>query len=92
MMQLCEDSITIPYAQIFKSSLSQGVFPDTWEMANIVPVHKKEAKYFVKTYRQISLLSIFSKVFERLLFFFSSPIFIAYSELWKTTLITEIKN
>ena len=76
MMQLCEDSITIPYAQIFKSSLSQGVFPDTWEMANIVPVHKKEAKYFMKTYRQISLLSIFSKVFERLLFFFSSPIFI----------------
>ena len=37
-------------------------------MANIVPVHKKEAKYLVNNYRPISLLTIFTKVFERLIF------------------------
>ena len=37
-------------------------------MANIIPVHKKEAKYLGKNYRPISLLPIFAKVFERFLF------------------------
>ena len=37
-------------------------------MANIIPVHKKEEKNIVKNYRPISLLPIFAKVFERLLF------------------------
>ena len=68
MVQLCRDFITHPPAQIFKLSLRQGVFPDTWKMVNIIPVHKKEAKYLVKNYRPISLLPIFTKVFERLLF------------------------
>ena len=35
MIQLC------PSVQIFKASLTQGVFPDTWKMVNIIPVHKK---------------------------------------------------
>ena len=37
-------------------------------MANIIPIHKKEEKNIVKNYRPISLLPIFAKVFERLLF------------------------
>ena len=44
MIQLCGDSITLPLVQIFKSPLGQGVFPDTLNMTNIIPVHKKEAK------------------------------------------------
>ena len=68
MIQLCADSITLPLVHIFKSSLGEGVFPDTLKMANIIPVHKKEAKYLVKNYRPISFLLIFAKVFERFLF------------------------
>ena len=37
-------------------------------MANIIHVHKKEEKNIVKNYRPISLLPIFAKVFEILLF------------------------
>ena len=68
MIQLCGDFFTFPLVQIFKSSLSQGVFLDTWKMTNIIPVHKKEAKFLAKNYRPISLLRIFGRVFERLLF------------------------
>ena len=68
MIQLCGDSITLPLTLIFKFSLRNGTFPDTWKMANIIPVHKKEEKNIVKNYRPISLLPIFAKVFERLLF------------------------
>ena len=68
MIQLCSDSITLPLSLIFKFSLMNGTFPDTWKMANVIPVHKKEEKNIVKNYRPISLLPIFAKVFEKLLF------------------------
>ena len=68
MIQLCGNSIALPLVQTFKFSLRQGIFLNTWKMANIIPVHKKEAKYFVKNYRPISLLPTFAKIFERLLF------------------------
>ena len=35
---------------------------------NVVPVHKKENKCLVKNYRPISLLPIFAKVFERVIY------------------------
>ena len=68
MIQLCGDSITLSLTLIFKFSFMNGTFPDTWKMANIIPVHKKEEKNIVKNYRPISLLPIFAKVFEKLLF------------------------
>ena len=37
-------------------------------MTKINPAHKKVSKYLVNNYRPISLLSIFAKGFERLLF------------------------
>ena len=36
--------------------------------SNIVPCHKKDSKNLIKNYRPISLLPIFSKVFERLIY------------------------
>ena len=60
--------ITLPLTLIFKFSLREGTFPNTWKTANIIPVHKKEENNVVKNYRPISLLPIFTKVFERLLF------------------------
>ena len=68
MIQFCGDAITFPLVQIFKSSPNKGVFPHTWKMTNIIPVHKKGAKYLAKNYRTVSLLSIFAKIFEILLF------------------------
>ena len=67
MIQLWGDSITLPLTLIFKFSLRNGIFPDTWKMANIIPVHKKEEENIVKNYRPIGLLPIFAKVFESLL-------------------------
>ena len=38
------------------------------EMANFTPVHNKEKKQIIKNYRPISLLLIFAKLFEKMLF------------------------
>ena len=51
------------------SSLQQfWRFPAIWKKANVVPVHKKEDKNLLKNYRPISLLPIFSKIFERIIY------------------------
>ena len=72
MIQLCGGSRTLPLIVISKFSFRNGIFPDTWKMASIIPVHKKEEKNIVKSYR---LLQIFSKLFEILLFNSLFPIF-----------------
>ena len=53
--------------QIFNKSIVSGVFPDSLKHANITPVFKTEAKCMVNNYRPISVLPVFSKVFEKLM-------------------------
>ena len=43
-------------------------FPEDWKKANIILFTKKESKNCLKNYRPISLLPIFSKIFEKLIF------------------------
>ena len=68
MIKLCGKSIVYLLKLIFEASLEGGEFPDYWEKANKVPVHKKEGKNLVKNYRPISLLPIFGKIFEGVIF------------------------
>ena len=68
MIQLCDDSIIFPLKLILDNAIKACYFPDTWKMGNIIPVHKKESKNQVKNYRPISLLPIFGKIFEKILY------------------------
>ena len=68
MIQICKEVITIPLKLILDQSPKEGKFPEIWKVANVVPVHKKEDKCLVKNYRPISLLPIFAKVFERVIY------------------------
>ena len=45
-----------------------GVFPDLLKFAKVTPLHKKESKLDFHNYRPISLLSIYSKIFEKLIY------------------------
>ena len=65
MIKICSQSLILPLKIIFEHSLKKGKFPEIWEKANIVPVHKKEDKMLAKDYCPISLLPIFGKMFER---------------------------
>ena len=48
--------------------LEEGIFPEDLKKSNVAPVHKKDSTNLVKNDRPISLLPIFSKIFERLIF------------------------
>ena len=52
--------------KLFNKSLRLGSVPEEWKLANVVPVHKKGDKGQTENYRPISLLSIVSKVLERI--------------------------
>ena len=52
---------------IDNKSLTNGIFPNSLKIAKIVPIFKGGDRSDVKNYRPISLLSIFSKVLEKLM-------------------------
>lgn len=62
------DSITEPLGIIFKNCINKRVFPTKWKKANVLPVFKKDNKQQLNNYRPISLLPIFSKIFEKIIF------------------------
>ena len=68
MIHLCGANITLPLSIIFNNITNTEIFPNLWKSANITPVHKKDSKQDVRNYRPISLLPIFAKIFERILF------------------------
>ena len=68
MLKLCDKSTVKPLSIIFNNSKRKNTFPNLWKKANVVPIHKKGEKDLIKNCRPVSLLSIFGKTFERLIF------------------------
>jgi hypothetical protein len=55
------------FASVLNASMTQGVFPSQLKLAKVCPIHKGDSKTDVSNYRPISLLPIFSKIFEKAL-------------------------
>ena len=56
-----------PLLHIINLSFTTGVMPDILKVARVVPVHKKGDQSSLQNYRPISLLSLFHKIFEKLM-------------------------
>ena len=52
---------------IISCSLRQGIFPQKLKRAKVVPIHKGGNRIDVTNYRPISLLSCFSKIYEKVM-------------------------
>ena len=61
------DYILIPLTHIINLTLSTGIFPSELKIAKIKPLFKAENKHIYTNYRPISLLPIFSKIFEKII-------------------------
>ena len=68
MIKICDKSLLKPLTILFQNSMKSSCYPFIWKMSNIIPVHKKNDKQLVKNYRPISLLPIFGKIFEKIIF------------------------
>ena len=68
MIKLSDTALVAPLKMIFKNYLRCVVFLQLWKHANVVPVHKKNEKNLNGNYRPISLLPIFGKILEKLIY------------------------
>ena len=60
--------ILSPLTFIFNKILTLGIFPDRMKYSIIKPLHKKGSNKELGNYRPISLLPVFSKVLEKLIY------------------------
>ena len=67
VLKKCEPELSYILAELFNTSLQESCFPDCWKVSSMVPVFKNVGeRSTAKNYRPVSLLSVVSKVFEKL--------------------------
>ena len=65
VMKRCINVYIEPLTHIIDKSMKEGVFPSELKLAKVVPIFKSGDSSKITNYRPISVLSFFSKVFER---------------------------
>ena len=60
--------ICYPLSKLINQSLFTGVFPEKLKIAKVIPLHKKDDDNTFDNYRPISLLPVFSKIYEKIVF------------------------
>ena len=64
----CIDYYVVPLAYVINMSLMEGIFPSELKLAKVVPIFKSGEYDKVNNYRPISVLSFFSKIFEKIMY------------------------
>lgn len=63
-LKLCANELVDIYQILFQASLDQGIVPQDWKEADIVPLFKKGDRSMAENYRPISLTSLSCKLLE----------------------------
>ena len=57
----------LPLSNLLNACIENGYFPDSWKIARVSPIFKQGDPTDLGNYRPISVLPVFSKIFERLI-------------------------
>ena len=67
VLKNCDPELSYILAELFNKCLKESCLPDCWKVSSMVPVFKNVGeRSTAKNYRLVSLLSVVSKVFEKL--------------------------
>ena len=67
VLKNCEPELSYILSELFNKCLKESCFPDCWKVSSVIPVFKNVGeKSTGKNYCPVSLLSVVSKVFEKL--------------------------
>ena len=64
----CVEAYIKPLTHLINVSLKSGVFPSELKLAKVVPIFKAGDTSAINNYRPISVLSFFSKVYEKIVY------------------------
>ena len=64
----CIYNYVVPLTYIINMSLIEGIFPSELKLEKVVPLFKSGESDKVTNYRPISVLSFFSKIFEKIIY------------------------
>ena len=67
LLKMLNEYIAVPLRDIIYDSFFSGLFPDLMKLAKVIPLYKKSFPENPNNYRPISLLSVFSKIIEKLM-------------------------
>ena len=67
LLKMKPELFAVPLTLIFNQSIGKGIYPNKFKIAKVVTIHKKGPTYLTGNYRPISLLSIFNKIFEKII-------------------------
>ena len=64
----CQEQISKPLSIIINNIFETGDIPDELKIGKIIPIYKNKEKDLPKNYRPITVLSVFTKIFEKILY------------------------
>ncbi len=66
LLRFVSHEIAVPLSHIYNLSISQGIFPEKFKTARIVPVYKSGDSTLCDNYRPIALVKSLSKILEKI--------------------------
>ena len=67
ILQICPEVFSYNLSIIFNHYIEKGEYPSALKLAKVIPIYKKGDHALPSNYRPISLLSVFNKLFERMI-------------------------
>ena len=67
VLKSCASALCGPLFALFRRICNTAIFPSSWKISRITPVHKKGTRSDPTNYRPIAVLPTLSRVFEQLL-------------------------
>ena len=68
ILKIYKDLFAYWLSKLVNLSFEVGLFPDILKTAKVTPIHKKNSRTNYKNFRAISLLSVVSKIYEKLIY------------------------
>ena len=68
ILKILKSELEGPLQVILNTSFLTGIVPDKFKLVGVIPVFKKGSQTNLSNYRPISLLSVFNKLLEKLMF------------------------
>jgi hypothetical protein len=67
LIKSLKSEISYPLEIIFNKSITEGIFPNKFKLAHVLPIFKNNNKHEFTNYRPISLLTCLSKILEKII-------------------------